>query len=144
MGLFQKTHQLLCSLQTLVTQTGLNSVLTQGIDHLQTLFGDKHSSLIYCVKPRSHIPPIYCHICICDVAASTAWATSWMNKNMCHWQLEPSQSFTAGMPSKLNSSQLCKHAAVKTGMTNVAGHFCSHIRTVSQAVLAAMYSYCPM
>ena len=28
--------------------------------------------------------------------------------------------------------------AIKTGMTNVAGHFCSHIGTVSQAVLAAM------
>jgi len=28
--------------------------------------------------------------------------------------------------------------AVKTGMTNVAGHFCSYIETVSQAVPAAM------
>ena len=27
---------------------------------------------------------------------------------------------------------------VKTGMSNVAGHFCSHIGTVSQAVPAAM------
>ena len=28
--------------------------------------------------------------------------------------------------------------AIKTGMTNVAGHFCSHIATVSQVVPAAM------
>ena len=68
MGLFQTTHHLLCSLQTLVTQTGLNSVLTQGIDQLQTLFGDKYSSVIYCVKPCSHIPLIYpwrsCRYCL--------------------------------------------------------------------------------
>lgn len=59
MGLFQTTHHLLCSLQTLVTQTGLNSVLTQGNDQLQTLLGDKYSSVIHCVKPCSHIPPMY-------------------------------------------------------------------------------------
>lgn len=126
MGLFQTTHHLLCSLQTLVTQTGLNSVLTQGIDQLQTLLGDKYSSVIHCVKPFL----IY-HRCICDVAAGTAWATSWMNENMHRRQLEPSQRFTTDIPSKLNSSQLHRHAAVKTGMTNVASQFCSHIRTVS-------------
>lgn len=37
-------------------------------------------------------------------------------------------------PPALNDSP----AAVKTGMTNVASHFCYHIGTVSQAVLAAM------
>ena len=37
-------------------------------------------------------------------------------------------------PPALNDSPV----AVKTGMTNVASHFCYHIGTVSQAVLAAM------
>ena len=36
----------------------------------------------------------------------TASATSHKNENMCHRQVEPFQSFTAGMPAKLNSSQL--------------------------------------
>ena len=38
------------------------------------------------------------------------------------------------VPPALNDSP----AAVKTGMTNVAGHFCYYIGTVSKAVLAAM------
>ena len=63
------------------------------------------------------------------------WATSRTNENMHRQLLEPSQNFTAGMPPKLNSSQLCTRIpVVKTGMTHVGGHFCSHIRTVSQAV----------
>ena len=43
----------------------------------------------------------------------TAWATSRTNKNMRRRQLEPSQSFTAGMPTKLNSSHLRRHAGGK-------------------------------
>ena len=45
------------------------------------------------------------------------------------------------MLAKLNSRQLVNFAgmpAVKTGRSNVAGRFCSHIRTVSQVVPAAM------
>ena len=36
------------------------------------------------------------------VTASTVWATTRTNENMRRRQLEPSQSFTAGMPAKLN------------------------------------------
>ena len=41
-----------------------------------------------------------------DVATGTASAASQTNENMHRRQLEPSQSFTAGMPAKLNWSQL--------------------------------------
>ena len=44
-----------------------------------------------------------------DVAAGTAWVTSRTNENMRRRQPEPSQSFTAGMPTKLNSSHLRRH-----------------------------------
>lgn len=54
--------------------------------------------LVITVKSGSHMLPIY----ICDVATGTASATSQTNENMHCWQLEPSQSFTAGMPAKLN------------------------------------------
>ena len=78
------------------------------------------------------------HISV-DVAAGTAWATSRTNENMRRQPLEPSQSFTAVIPPKLNSSQLrTGMPGAKTGMTHVAGHFCSHIRRVFQAVPAAM------
>ena len=56
---------------------------------------------------------LICRQCTCIVAASAAWATSWTNENMHRWQLESSQSFTAGMPAKFNSSQLCRHAGSK-------------------------------
>ena len=56
---------------------------------------------------------LICRRCICDVAAGTAWATSRTNENMRRRQLEPSQSSTAGMPAKLNSSQLRRHAGGK-------------------------------
>ena len=49
----------------------------------------------------------------CNVAAGTVWATSRTNENMRRQQLEPSQSFTAGMPAKLNSNQLRVHAGDK-------------------------------
>ena len=59
-------------------------------------------------------------VCIChigahpdardDVAAGTAWDTSRTNENMRPRQLKPSQSFIAGMPARLNPSQLCRHA----------------------------------
>ena len=65
--------------------------------------------------------------------------TSRTNENKRRQLLEPSQSFTAGMPVELHSSQLRSIAGmpeVKTGMTDVAGHFCSHIGTA--AVPAAM------
>ena len=39
---------------------------------------------------------------------------------------------------ELNLSQRRRHAGVKTRMSNVAGHFCAHIGTVSEAVPAAM------
>ena len=51
--------------------------------------------------------------CICDVAASTAWDTSRTNENMRRRQLEPSQSFTAAMPAKLNLSQPHRYAGGK-------------------------------
>ena len=70
-----------------------------------------------------------------DVAAGTAWATSRTNENMCRRQLEPSQSFTAELYCRVTFAGI---EAVKTGMTNVAGHFYSHIGTVSQAVPAAL------
>ena len=56
---------------------------------------------------------LICRRCICDVAASTAWDTSRTNKNMRPRQLEPSQSFTAGMPAKLNLSQPRRYAGGK-------------------------------
>ena len=43
----------------------------------------------------------------------TVWATSRTNENMRRRQLQPSQSFTAGMLAKLNSSQLPRHAGDK-------------------------------
>ena len=49
----------------------------------------------------------------CDVAAGTAWDTSRTNENMRRRQLEPSQSFTAGMPANLNSSQLRRYVGGK-------------------------------
>ena len=47
------------------------------------------------------------------VAAGTVWATTRTNQNMRRRQLEPSQSFTAGMPAKLNESQLRRQAGDK-------------------------------
>ena len=49
----------------------------------------------------------------CDVAAGTAWDTSRTNENMRRRQLGPSQSFTAGMPANLNSSQLRRYVGGK-------------------------------
>ena len=43
-------------------------------------------------------------------AAGTALDTSRTNQNMRCWQLEPSQSSNAGMPAKLNLSQLLRPA----------------------------------
>ena len=57
-----------------------------------------------------------------DVAAGTAWATSRTNENMRRRQLEPSQSFTAELYCRVTFAGI---EAVKTGMTNVAGHFYS-------------------
>ena len=54
-----------------------------------------------------------CRRCICDVTAGTALDTSRTNENMRRRQLEPSQSSTAGMPAKLNLSQLRRHAGGK-------------------------------
>ena len=51
-----------------------------------------------------------CCQCICEVATSTAWDTSRTNENMRCQQLEPLQGSTAGMPVKLNLSQLRRHA----------------------------------
>ena len=42
------------------------------------------------------------------------------------------------MPAKLKLVNFAGMPGVKTGKSNVAGHFCSHIGTVSQVVLAAM------
>ena len=56
---------------------------------------------------------IICRRCICDVAAGTTCDTSRRNENRRRRQLEPSQSSTAGMPAKLNSSQLRKHSGGK-------------------------------
>ena len=43
-------------------------------------------------------------------AAGTTLDTSRTNQSMRCWQLEPSQSSTAGMPAKLNLSQLLRPA----------------------------------
>ena len=51
--------------------------------------------------------------CTCNVAAGTAWDTSRTNENMYCRQLEPSQSFTAGMHANLNSSQLRRYVGGK-------------------------------
>ena len=56
---------------------------------------------------------LICRRCICDVAAGTACDTSRTNENMRRGQLEPLQSSTAGMPAKLNLSQLRRHAGGK-------------------------------
>ena len=73
------------------------------------------------------------------VATGTAWATSQMNERMHRQQFEPPKSFTTGMPVKVElKSNFASILAVKTGMINVASHFCSHIGTVSQALPAAM------
>ena len=49
---------------------------------------------------------LICRRCICEVAAGTTRATFRTNENVRRWHPEPSQSFTAGMPVKLNLSQL--------------------------------------
>ena len=59
------------------------------------------------LKPGSHMPPMYLWSSRCY---HLAWATFRTNENMRLRQLEPSQSFTVGMPAKLNSSQLCSYA----------------------------------
>jgi len=76
----------------------------------------------------------------CNVAAGTVWATSWTNRYMCRRQLEPSQSFTTGMPAKLNSSQLRGHAGDKDwdDQSVLATSVLISGGTVSQAVPAAM------
>ena len=51
--------------------------------------------------------------CTCDVAAGSTWTTSRSNENMRRRQLGPSQSFTAGMPAKLNSTQLRRNVGGK-------------------------------
>ena len=56
---------------------------------------------------------VICWRYICDIAAGTGGDTSRTNENIRHQQLEPSQSSTAGMPAKLNLSQLCTHARGK-------------------------------
>ena len=53
---------------------------------------------------------LICRRCICEVGAGTTWATFRTNENMRLRQLEPSRNFTAAMPAKLNSSQLCSYA----------------------------------
>ena len=74
----------------------------------------------------------------CNVAAGTVWATSRTNEYMRHRQLEPSQSFTAGMPAKLNSNQLPAHAGDKDWDDQCWRPLLFGIGTVSQAVPAAM------
>ena len=54
---------------------------------------------------------LICRRCICNVAVGTT--TSRTNDNMRCRQLEPSQSFTAGMAAKLNLKQLRRHAGDK-------------------------------
>ena len=54
------------------------------------------------------------------------------------WQLEASRSSTAGMPAKLNLSQLCRHVGGKDWDDQCCRHFCPHMGTVSQAVPAVM------
>ena len=63
--------------------------------------GGKYSLVLICCR------------CICEVTADTAWTTSRTNENMRRRQLDPSQNFTAGMPAKLNSSQLRRHSGDK-------------------------------
>ena len=92
------------------------------------------------VKPGSHMPPMYLrssrryHLDYfsdeCEhMPPATRAIAELYRRHACEVELEStSQAWVnfAGMP------------AVKTGMSNVAGCFCSHIGTVSQAVPAAM------
>ena len=92
------------------------------------------------VKPGSHMPPMYLrssrryHLDYFSdewghMPPATRAIAELYRRHACKVELESaSQPWVnfAGMP------------AVKTGMSNVAGCFCSHIGTVSQAVPAAM------
>ena len=61
------------------------------------------------IKTGSHMPPMYLR----RSRQYPAWDTSRTNENMRRRQLEPSQSFTAGMPAKLNLSQPRRYAGGK-------------------------------
>ena len=88
----------------------------------------------FTVKPGSHMPPKYLRHSrrYCLQYLSDVWGHNAAGNKKHRWSLPPAclRSWTrvnfAGMP------------VVKTGMTNVASHFCSHIGTASQAVPAPM------
>ena len=79
------------------------------------------------LKPGSHMPPVPPELFF--IRMRTFAAGNWSYPRalilLVHLRVWTRVNF-AGM------------LAVRTGITNVAGHFCSHIRTVSQAVPAAM------
>ena len=77
---------------------------------------------------------LICRRATCDVAAADTTPTY---EDITPTAQETSEVFNAGMPAKSNSSQLLRHAGGKDwhGLcVRVAGDFCSHIGTVSQAV----------
>ena len=69
---------------------------------------------------------LICRRSTCDIAVGTACDTSPTYEDIFLPATRNIAVFTAGMP------------AVKTDMASVAGNFCSHIGTVSQAAPAAM------
>ena len=97
----------------------------------------RNLTLAVCRKRHSKWRPLSLFL-ICRqytgvVTAGAAWATSRTNENMRRRQFEPSQGFTAGIPAKLNSSQLRRRAGGKGWEEQRCRRFCSHIRTVFPA-----------
>ena len=62
------------------------------------------------IKPGSHMPPMYLRR---NRRYRLGHFSDRLNENMRRRQLEPSQSFTADMPAKLNLSQPRWHAGGK-------------------------------
>ena len=81
------------------------------------------------VKLGSHMLLMYL-----EVVARTAWTASRANENMRRRQQDPSQNFTPACLRSWTRINFAGMPAIKTRMTNVAGHLCSHIGTVSQAM----------
>ena len=80
-----------------------------------------------------------CRRSACDIAVGTACDTSPTYEDIILPATRNIAVFTAGTPAKLNSKvNFAGMPAVKTDMASVAGNFCSHIGTVSQAAPAAM------
>ena len=107
--------------------------------------------------PQWSLAPL-CRRCICEVAAGTTWASAtYKSLFVLHMRRQNAPllpglllgrirtcaagtlSHRSGLPPAcLWSWTWVNFALLKTGMTNVAGHLCSHFGTVPQAVPAVM------